>query len=127
MSWRNQDDHKEETKTVKRALQDAGINAKVGHGKGTAWAWLKINVGEGQQFGEHTHDGQDFPWRQPENCVRCREIMKIAKVAEEIAQKVTGRHGEWGGEINIHQQDEWNEKKKCSVPVIHPNWKINGV
>ena len=125
MSWRNQDNHKEETKVVKAALQAAGINAKVGHGHGTAWAWLKINIGTGQQFGEHTHVG-DYPWRQPERCQRCREMKRMAKLTEEITQKVTGRHGEWGGEINIHESDDWNQKKRCSVPITHPNWKTNG-
>ena len=34
-------ERKEETKIVKRELAKYGINARVGHGKGTAWGWLE--------------------------------------------------------------------------------------
>lgn len=39
-------DYKSETKAVKEALKKAGIEAKVKHGRGTAWGWLEINMGD---------------------------------------------------------------------------------
>ena len=69
-----------ETKTVKRALIEAGYTGvKVVHGTGTAWSWLHIKCDEklGQTWQEKCND------------------------AEKIAQQVTGRHGEYGGRINI--------------------------
>lgn len=121
MAWRNHSTHKEETKVVRQALKKAGINAKVGHGRGTAWGWLHINIGSGQQFGEHTHDDSKLGW-QVNNCRRCRELRRMSKTAEKLAQQVTGRHGEWRGEINISTSDHWNQSKKCSEPITHPNW-----
>jgi hypothetical protein len=123
MAWRNHETHKEETKAVKEALAKAGINAKVGHGKGTAWGWLHVNIGAGQQFGEHEH-AECSHRRMPMHCRRCREMERLLETAEKITREVTGRHGEYGGEINYYTQDEWNNKKNCSEPITHPNWKI---
>jgi len=74
MSWRNQKTHREETKAVKEALKKAGISAKVGHGTGTAWSWLEI-------FTDRTGDRE-----------------KIL----EIAQDVTGRSGDYHGNILVN-------------------------
>jgi len=41
-TWRNHESHRAESNAVRRALRKAGIKAKVGHGTGTAWAWLEI-------------------------------------------------------------------------------------
>ena len=69
-----------ETKTVKKALTNAGYTGvKVGHGTGTAWGWLHIKCNE----------KPDQDWQS-----------KYADV-ERIAQLATGRHGEHGGRINI--------------------------
>ena len=78
MTWRNHSTHQEETKAVKAALAEAGIKAKVGHGSGTAWAWLEINLGSGN-WGLHDR-------------------------AVQIAQSVTGRHGDYNGQISIMAQ-----------------------
>ena len=46
MTWRKFTTHAEETKAVKAALTEAHIPFRsVGHGRGTAWAWLEINLG----------------------------------------------------------------------------------
>ena len=38
---------REETKTVKAALKRAGFKVKhVGHGRGTAWGWLDVQLAE---------------------------------------------------------------------------------
>lgn len=105
MNWRKFENHAEETKAVKTALKAAGINAEVGHGKGTAWAWLEINVGKGphdhsDNIGNHT--GCSF-------CERRHE--EIYKKAEHIALEVTGRHGDHGGEILVLTQDGWSKKQ----------------
>jgi hypothetical protein len=75
--------HREESKTVKDALSAAGIKARVGHGKGTAWNWLHIKI--------------DLPENCSENYWR-----ELWPIAEKIAQAVTGRRGEYGGEINLY-------------------------
>lgn len=123
MAWRNHGTHKAETKAVKTALQAVGINAKVGHGTGTAWAWLEINIGNGQQFGDHNHAMGVSPVHS--TCHRCQQLNKIKSLTEEIARKVTGRHGDHGGEILILTQDHWNKSKNCCQPIDHPNWNIN--
>lgn len=94
MSWRNHDSHKEETKAVKKALADAGIKASVTHGTGTAWGWLHINIGD-----PRSRDGlvaEEFGSRYSDKEVELhKKVMKIV-------QGVTGRHGEYDGEIIIN-------------------------
>ena len=81
MSWRNHINHREETKAVKDALARAGFtNVRVGHGTGTAWAWLKIRC--------DAKPGQSYQEKRVE--------------AIRIAKDVTGRHGEYDGEINVY-------------------------
>jgi hypothetical protein len=123
MAWRNHASHKEETKTVKTALKAAGINAKVGHGSGTAWAWLEINIGSGQQFGEHINPDRRGGLSCSPDCRKCREMKRMRDETQRIVREVTGRHGDHGGEILVLTQDAWNQKKKCSVPITHPDWK----
>jgi len=76
MSWRKHESHREETKAVKQALKDAGINASVGHGTGTAWSWLEISVDGGVD----------------------RELRE--RVIS-IALEVTDRHGDYNGNISV--------------------------
>ena len=82
--WRNHKSHREETQAVKQALTEAGIKFKsVGHGKGTAWAWLEINLGP-------------IPEKQ-----------YTALVNQTIlaTQAITGRHGDHHGDIMVLTQD----------------------
>jgi len=37
-------DRVNETTAVRRSLKAAGYTAKVGHGRGTAWSWIYVNV-----------------------------------------------------------------------------------
>lgn len=84
MSWRNHSNHKEETKAVKAALKAANIPfTRVGHGKGTAWGWLEINVGYQEDWKQSIH-------------LRTLAIM--------AAQQVTGRHGDHDGDILVLAQ-----------------------
>lgn len=81
MSWRNHKTHREETKAVKEALLKAGFpNVRVGHSTGTAWAWLAIHC--------DAKPGQSWQDKRIE--------------ALRIAKAVTGRHGDYDGEINVH-------------------------
>ena len=123
MAWRNHDTHKEETKAVKAALKALGINAKVGHGHGTAWSWLEINLGAGQQFGEHKTDPA-VPYRRcdPDYPV-CRNLKAMEKKVYGVTGEITGRHGEYDGNTLIMMQDHWNRNKDMSEPITHPNWK----
>ncbi len=107
------DDRKQETKKVKDALKAAGINCTVGHGTGTAWGWLKINVGSSDQY---THPRET--WCE---CAQCqaagKRIMEIARRAVSIAQQVTGRHGEYDGEISVLTQKDYDKKNHCAVEI----------
>ncbi len=96
MAWRNQDSHKEETKAVKKALADAGIKAKVTHGRGTAWGWLHINIGPPQLRNGIKPAPFDYQYTEEEQAFH-RKVLKIA-------QETTGRHGEYDGEIVILSQ-----------------------
>lgn len=98
MNWRNHKTHREETKAVKQALARRGIKAKVGHGKGTGWAWLEINLGDPKhrngliidQFGLGRYTKKERHFQD-----------KVLLIAQEI----TGRHGDYSGEILILSQD----------------------
>ena len=115
MAWRNHETHKAETKAVKDALAKAGINASVTHGKGTGWGWLKIYIGDGEQYGEHIID----EYHSHRDCPRCKKLHEISRKAEAIAQEVTGRHGDYGGCINIMRQNQWKDKIGY-IPIIQP-------
>jgi len=80
-SWRKHSTHSQETRAVKRALATVGIPAKVSHGKGTAWAWLEINLGLG-----------------------ARENRELQAGVLAIAKDITGRTGDYNGEILILAQ-----------------------
>ena len=96
MAWRNQANHKEETKAVKKALADAGINAKVTHGRGTAWGWLHINIGDAKQRNGVKQESFGYQYTEEELAFH-RKVLKIA-------QETTGRHGEYEGKIIILAQ-----------------------
>lgn len=96
MSWRKQDSHKEETKAVKNALANAGIKARVTHGRGTAWGWLHINIGDPKQ--------RNGLKQEPFGRQYTEEELELHKKVMKIAQDTTGRHGEYDGEIIIIAQ-----------------------
>ncbi len=80
VTWRKHETHREETKAVKAALQRAGISfTKVGHGTGTAWGWLHIDLAEPWKPGPQTLDEE----------------------ALRVAQQATGRHGQYDGCILV--------------------------
>jgi len=110
----------EETKAVKAALARAGINARVGHGKGTAWGWLHINIGAGQDFGEHDKCDQQQACRI--DCPRCVGIRSMRSRTLRIAREVTGRSGDYDGRINVLTQDHWTDATG-SQPIPQPDWK----
>jgi pyruvoyl-dependent arginine decarboxylase (PvlArgDC) len=96
MSWRNHGSHKEETKAVKKALADAGIEASVTHGTGTAWGWLHVNLGDPRKRDGLIKEEFGFRYTEEEN--------ELHKKVLKIVQDVTGRHGEYDGEIIINAQ-----------------------
>lgn len=118
MAWRNHETHKAETKAVKLALAEAGINAHVTHGHGTAWGWLEIYIGDGAQYGEHQK--AESTCLCLSNCFRCQKLREIEEKADGIMHKVTGRHGDHNGECNILYQDKWDIKKGCRIPIVQP-------
>jgi len=81
MTWRNHKTHQEETKAVKDALIKAGFpNVRVGHGRGTAWGWLEIHCAG-----------------KPGQSLQDKRVEAIR-----IAKTVTGRSGEYDGEILVY-------------------------
>lgn len=104
-SWRLQDDHRAESKAVKTALADAGLPVtKVGHGTGTAWGWLDITLAAVE--GPHIkHDGTTMPeWICRSDCPTCAESTRQYRQAVEVAQRVTGRTGDYDGRITVNQR-----------------------
>lgn len=96
MSWRNQDSHIEETRAVKKALADAGIKAKVTHDKGTAWCWLHINLGDPKK--------RNGLKKVESGNIYTDEELELHRKALNIALKITGRKGDYDGEIIINAQ-----------------------
>ena len=71
-------ERKLETKIVKRALIQAGFTGvRVGHGVGTSHGWLYCHINQRGDFARTD-----------------REVVAIA-------QAVTGRHGDYDGNINV--------------------------
>ena len=106
MAWRLQATHKEETKAVKSALLAAGLDVRrVGHGHGTAWGWLDIYLARPLEHGCEVH-GTYGDFRDRQTCATCKvfweKCTELNRKAVEVAQKVTGRHGDYDGEINVH-------------------------
>jgi len=98
MSWRKHDTHKEETKAVKKALADAGIKASVTHGKGTAWGWLHIDLGDPRKRDGLKMDDYGHGY------IYTEEERELHKKVLKIVQETTGRRGEYDGEILIKAQ-----------------------
>lgn len=96
----------EETRALKAAFFAVGIKAEVGHGHGTAWSWLYVNIGDGSQFGPHDHYD---PFEQT-TCGRCIEQRALSNQVQAIIDSVTGRDGEYNGHCNIMAQDPWCSK-----------------
>lgn len=118
-AWRKHETHAEETKAVKAALKAAKINAKVGHGSGTAWAWLEIDLGPMPR--DEDERGQRARWAQG-------YYREITREALRIAREVTGRSGEHDGDIliltqgkGIAQTGKWDpENWRPAEPVEPP-------
>ncbi len=91
-------DRREETRIVKKALKEAGIKAKVSHGNGTAWGWIEINIGDPVERNgiESRPDGWGDQYTTAERELHASVI--------KIVQSVTGRKGNYNGNISIHAQ-----------------------
>ena len=93
-------DHKEETKIVKTALKQAGIDARVKHGRGTGYGWLEVHLDYKPTL---EHDRDKYGWDHcAGNCERCRDYRETMSRIISITQSVTGRNGDYSGRINVH-------------------------
>ena len=100
MGWRNHATHREETVAVKKALKQQGIAfSHVGHGQGTAWAWLEIHLPSVPADMEHIPHTNGYAYS--DNCPACVTNRAIRDRAIEIIRAVTGRRGDYGGEISV--------------------------
>ena len=99
MSWRNFQSHAEETRIVKQALADVAIVARVKHGTGTAYSWLKIRVLNRLSV---PHDKEKYGWQHCSgNCEACVEYRTLYSRTVDVARTVTGRSGDYDGNINV--------------------------
>lgn len=119
MAWRNHPDHKSETKAVKAALRSHGFaGAKVSHGTGTAWAWLHVEIkANGDAHSVVMQDDTVSTMTREEkrglsfyapcvgNCPACTIERDKLDSARKLVRKVTGRHGDHGGEMIIQFSD----------------------
>lgn len=87
-------ERREETGKVKAALKAAGIEAEVKHGTGTAWGWLKVNIGPQP----HRFDNCAG------NCADCEAQRTHFARVRQIVRDVTGRVGEYNGNVAILSQ-----------------------
>lgn len=119
MSWRKHENHRAETKAVKAALKAAGVEVqRVGHDTGTAWGWLHIKLpritskhrvnddrnGNGMAVQELTcaeMGCERIYYTCILDCPACQEYHARHDKVLAIAQEVTGRHGDYNGEISI--------------------------
>lgn len=91
-------DRKEETKIVKKALKNEGIKASVTHGKGTGWGWIEVNLGDPtERNGVEKHPNG---WSTRYTSTETELHEKVIK----LVQDVTGRHGEYNGNISLLAQ-----------------------
>jgi hypothetical protein len=103
--WRKHKTHREETQAVKKALEQAGIKAKVGHDTGTAWGWLVVNLGPNPSGLEHRKmEGTPTPWLCASGCPACERNRELRDQTLRIAQEATGRRGDYDGEIQVLTQ-----------------------
>ena len=103
--WRKHKTHREETQAIKKALEKAGIKAKVGHDTGTAWGWLVINLGPNPSGLEHRKmEGTPTPWLCGCDCPACKRNDELRQETLRVAQEATGRRGDYDGEISILTQ-----------------------
>lgn len=115
------DSRRQETAAVKKALREAGINARVSHGRGTAYGWLRVNIGEGQDFPHAPECRGDEPGHAcVSGCPRRENMQAIRREAKRTVQDVTGRSGD---KVTVLTQDHWDQKKGESVPIPQPDWE----
>jgi len=96
MAWRQHATHGAETRAVKRALREYGIEPeRVTHGRGTAWAWLRIYLpAPGHHSACPDHQG-----RHPVDC----PYNQLRRRVYRIVVHVTGRPD--AAQVNVHFTD----------------------
>jgi hypothetical protein len=112
MSWRNFEDHKTESREVKKFLVAQGYqDVKVGHGRGTAWGWLKVSISIPRPADCYCHDPKWEEVRKQEMSISCRNCgQEYLRVRREVLTKLmefAGRNGDYDG--NISYNSEWIE------------------
>ena len=93
-------DRKAETKAVKAALKKAGYDVTVRHGTGTAWGWLEVSIEVDHAPGCECYFETWGTMKRSDLCIK--KMHDIHDDILRITQKVTGRHGDYDGNINIY-------------------------
>lgn len=100
---------------MKEAPKKAGIEAEVKHGRGTAWGWLEINIGD-PRLRNGLKQGPFGSQYTDEERVLHDTVLKIAK-------DITSRRGDYNCEI-LELLQGWRTKsrtevkKMIDIPVI---------
>ena len=100
---------------MKETLKKGRIEAEVKHGRGTAWGWLEINIGDPRLRNGLKQGPFRSQYADEERALHDR-VLKIAK-------DITGRRGDYNGEILVLAQG-WRTKskpevkKRIDIPVI---------
>ncbi len=99
MSWRKFENHRQESKEVKKFLEGKGYqNVKAGHDRGTAWDWLRVKVSVSKPQGCYCILNQ---YGQTGRCDLCRaEYSRHYDWLNHEVMVFTGRTGDYGGRIN---------------------------
>jgi hypothetical protein len=113
MSWRKFEDHRTESKEVKRFLINKGYqNVRVGHDRGTAWGWLSLHLCISKPANCYCQPNRP---RQIDKCHPCKNKWQdeYAKIGREVME-FTGRTGDYGGRIGI--DIDWIENNPEEMP-----------
>lgn len=93
---REQFSRRDESRAVKIALKAAGIAAHVSHDTGTAYGWLVVRVTRPDNVPHIEAEAG-----HARNCPGCLWYTETRNAAIGIAQAVTGRHGDYEGQISF--------------------------
>jgi len=117
MSWRKYENHKEETRAVKKALVGDYPDVSVKHGNGTAWGWLRVSLSIPRPANcrcAEENNGRAYP----ESCRECKtEWQRFYETLGRRVQEITGRGGEYGGCINYDISFQGDPPQGTPAPV----------
>lgn len=116
-----------ETGSLKAALKAAGINAAVGHGRGTAAHWLHVYCGDLKDAISHaSHECH----RDRYNCLACEALAALEAEVNGQIMTTTGRKprdvNPWDDspnwEVLVYTQGRWSKKTHQEEAIANRGW-----